>query len=78
MTMVQERAVFEKVELRFCECCAGEAFTAAPALYVPPSLLLIFLTFFGFDAQVGCGVAAGVAAAKSELRLHFHCSKLLK
>jgi hypothetical protein len=56
MTMVQERAVFEKVELRFCECCAGEAFTAAPAPYVPPSLLLIFLTFFGFDAQVGCGV----------------------
>jgi hypothetical protein len=48
MTIVQEWAVFEKVETRFCECCAGEAFTAAPAPYVPPSMLLIFLTFFWF------------------------------
>jgi hypothetical protein len=29
MTIVQERAVFEKVETCFCECCAGEGFAAA-------------------------------------------------
>jgi len=58
VAIAQERAVFEEVETRFCECCAGEAFAAAPAPHacLPPSQLHFFLIVFGFDAQVGCGV----------------------
>ena len=58
VAIAQERAVFEEVETRFCECCAGEAFAAAPAPHacLPPLQLHFFLIVFGFDAQVGCGV----------------------
>jgi hypothetical protein len=66
MTIVQERAVFENVETRFCECCAGVAFTAAPAPHIrAPPTASHFFYFFGFDAQMGCGVVGFSSAVCS-------------